>query len=53
VIYFNKQNQKILFDRFANALHSEGILFVGHSESLFSISNRFELIGKTVYMKRD
>jgi chemotaxis protein methyltransferase CheR len=53
VIYFSKPNQKILFDRFANALDSRGFLFVGHSESLFNVSNRFELIGKTVYSRRD
>jgi chemotaxis protein methyltransferase CheR len=53
VIYFNKQNQKILFDRFANVLNTGGFLFIGHSESLFSISDRFELIGKTVYLRRN
>jgi chemotaxis protein methyltransferase CheR len=53
VIYFSKQNQKILFDRFANALCSRGFLFIGHSESLFNVSNRFELISKTVYSRRD
>jgi chemotaxis protein methyltransferase CheR len=51
VIYFSKQNQRTLFDRFANALSPEGFLFIGHSESLFSVSNRFELIGKTVYRR--
>jgi chemotaxis protein methyltransferase CheR len=53
VIYFSKPNQKVLFDRFANALCPCGFLFVGHSESLFNVSNRFELIGKTVYSRRD
>jgi chemotaxis protein methyltransferase CheR len=52
VIYFDKQNQRTLFDRFANALRPEGYLFIGHSESLFNISNRFELVGKTVYRRR-
>jgi chemotaxis protein methyltransferase CheR len=52
VIYFNKQNQRILFDRFANALNSGGFLFIGHSESLFNISDRFELIGKTIYLRQ-
>lgn len=53
VIYFSKQNQRILFDRFANALTTGGFLYVGHSESLYNISSRFELAGKTVYVRRD
>jgi chemotaxis protein methyltransferase CheR len=53
VIYFSKENQRILFDRFANALNPGGFLFIGHSESLFNVSNRFELIGKTVYLRRN
>lgn len=53
VIYFSKQNQRILFDRFANALAPGGLLYVGHSESLYNMSSRFELTGKTVYVRRD
>jgi chemotaxis protein methyltransferase CheR len=51
VIYFNKQTQKILFDRFANLLDNNGFLFVGHSENLFQITNRFHLLQQTVYVK--
>jgi chemotaxis protein methyltransferase CheR len=53
VIYFNKQRQRILFDRFADALDSKGFLFIGHSESLFDMCSGFELIGKTVYVRRN
>jgi chemotaxis protein methyltransferase CheR len=53
VIYFNKEKQRILFDRFANILNAKRFLFVGHSESLHEICPRFELIGKTVYTRRD
>jgi chemotaxis protein methyltransferase CheR len=52
VIYFDKVTQKVLFDRFANLLTAEGHLFVGHSESLYNVSNRFELLGKTMYCKQ-
>jgi chemotaxis protein methyltransferase CheR len=53
VIYFSKQNQRILFDRFANALDRRGYLFVGHSESLFDICDRFSLLGNTIYTRRN
>lgn len=49
VIYFNKDTQKILADRYANVLKEDGTLFLGHSESLFKVSDRFKLIGNTVY----
>ncbi len=51
VIYFDKPTQKVLFDRYAELLPVGGHLFVGHSESLFKVTDRFELIGKTVYRK--
>jgi len=51
VIYFNKQTQRMLFDRFANILKSDGHMFIGHSESLNSVTDRFNLIGKTIHQK--
>jgi chemotaxis protein methyltransferase CheR len=51
VIYFDKDTQRILFDRYANMLDSHGHLFIGHSESLHNVSNRFKLLGKTIYQK--
>lgn len=51
VIYFSKETQKVLFDRFANNLAKDGYLIVGHSESLHKVTNRFQLIGKTIYRK--
>ena len=52
VIYFDRATQMALFDRFADILTPGGFLFIGHSETLFGISNRFELIGQTIYRKR-
>ncbi len=49
VIYFDKPTQTRLFSRFAEKLESEGRLFVGHSETLCKVTDRFELLGKTVY----
>jgi len=51
VIYFDKPTQSKLFDRYANQLVDNGHLFVGHSESLYKVCDRFELLGKTIYKK--
>ncbi|HTT07904.1 MAG TPA: protein-glutamate O-methyltransferase CheR [Gammaproteobacteria bacterium] len=51
VIYFDKEMQKKLFTRFADILSPDGHLFIGHSESLFGVSDRFKLAGPTVYRK--
>ena len=51
VIYFDKPTQKILFERIANAMYDDSYLLIGHSESLFKVSNRFKLIGQTIYKK--
>ena len=51
VIYFNKDTQRVLFDRYADMLASDGYLIVGHSESLHKVTDRFQLLGKTVYKK--
>ncbi|PID43304.1 MAG: chemotaxis protein methyltransferase CheR [Gammaproteobacteria bacterium] len=51
VIYFNKGTQRTLFNRYANILADGGYLFIGHSETLHRVSDRFESLGKTVYRK--
>ena len=51
LIYFSKPTQRILIERFANLLTDNGYLFIGHSESLFKISDRFTLMGQTIYQK--
>ncbi|MDP2142449.1 MAG: protein-glutamate O-methyltransferase CheR [Gammaproteobacteria bacterium] len=49
VIYFDKPTQRVLFNRFAEQLRSDGHLFVGHSETLYKVSDRFTLLGNTIY----
>jgi chemotaxis protein methyltransferase CheR len=51
VIYFDKPTQHRLFDRYADMLKPDGWLFVGHSESLMSVTNRFALVGRTIYRR--
>ena len=52
VIYFDKDTQRTLFERYANMLSPAAHLFLGHSESLYKVSDRFELIGNTIYKKK-
>lgn len=52
VIYFDKPAQRTLFDRFADLLAPDGHLFVGHSETLFRVCDRFELLANTIYRRR-
>jgi chemotaxis protein methyltransferase CheR len=40
-----------LFDRFAEILAPGGYLVIGHSESMYKLSDRFASIGNTVYRK--
>ena len=51
VIYFDKSTQRLLIDRYANLLKEGGYLFLGHSESLFKVTDRFKLVGQTIYQK--
>jgi chemotaxis protein methyltransferase CheR len=51
VIYFDKDTQRILFDRMADILTPRGYLCIGHSETLFRVSERFESLGRTIYRK--
>lgn len=51
VIYFDKETQKRLFDRFADILSENGYLIIGHSETMFGVSDRFEMVSRTIYTK--
>jgi len=41
MIYFNKEHQQRLVKGFSQVINPEGYLFIGHSETLHSISNDF------------
>lgn len=51
IIYFDNQTKTKLVNRYADTLKVGGYLFVGHSESLHKLTDRFKLIGKTIYQK--
>ena len=51
VIYFDKDTQRELFSRIAQLQRPGNLLFLGHSESLFKVSESYTPIGKTVYRR--
>lgn len=50
-IYFDKAIKVRILSGFADRLESGGLLFIGHSETLHGLSDRFELLGQTIYRK--
>lgn len=50
-IYFGRDTRIDLLDRFAEYLDKDGCLFVGHSESLFGLTQRFSTVGRTIHRK--
>jgi chemotaxis protein methyltransferase CheR len=51
IIYFDKDTQRALFERMAALQRPGDFLFLGHSESLYRVSDRYELIGRTIYRR--
>jgi chemotaxis protein methyltransferase CheR len=51
VIYFDKETQRQLFARVQRLQRPGDLLFLGHSESLFKVSEAYTLIGKTIYRR--
>lgn len=50
-IYFDKDTRSRIIDRFANQLIMGGHFFIGHSESLFGLTERFAPAGRTIHTK--
>ncbi|MCF8777263.1 protein-glutamate O-methyltransferase CheR [Vibrio sp. IRLE0018] len=51
MIYFDKPTQQRLLERFYHQLHDDGVLFIGHSESVGTNGQLFKHLGKTIYIK--
>jgi chemotaxis protein methyltransferase CheR len=51
IIYFDKDTQRDLFSRMAPLQRPGDVLFLGHSETLFKVSEDWKLVGKTVYRR--
>jgi len=52
LIYFDKETQQQVLRRMAPRLQPDGLLFVGHSESLHHSAETYRIFGKTVYALR-
>ncbi|MCD6216662.1 protein-glutamate O-methyltransferase [bacterium] len=52
MIYFDKETQETLINRYYDLLGPGGTLFTGHSESLAGVKHQFNYIKATVYEKR-
>lgn len=56
LIYFDLASKKQVIHRFHSSLHNHGYLFLGHAESLFGISDEFQLVhlpSSTAYVKSE
>ena len=51
LIYFDKDTQRDLVSRMARLQRPGDLLYLGHSESLFKVSNDYTLIGRTIYRR--
>jgi len=51
VIYFDRQTQVVLFNKFCNNLKQGGYLFIGHSESLSGMTLPLRQVAPTVFQK--
>ena len=51
IIYFDKDTQRELFEKFYRYLSPRGRLFIGHSENILNITNIYALVGNTIYRK--
>ncbi|WP_430248342.1 CheR family methyltransferase [Providencia sp. PAZ2] len=49
MIYFDKEMQIKLLERFAPLLKPDGLLFIGHSENISQLTKQFVINGQTVY----
>lgn len=51
LIYFDRVGRRHVVEKFADLLPAGGYLFLGHSESLYGVSSRFDQVGATIYRK--
>lgn len=52
IIYFDMPTKTKLVERYADQLVDHGHLFIGHSESLFQVTDCYDSVGNTIYRKR-
>lgn len=52
MIYFENDTKQKLVQKYAEHLEPNGLLFLGHSESISKTNTTFDNVGKTIYRKR-
>jgi chemotaxis protein methyltransferase CheR len=53
VIYLDKDTQRQLFQRYVHLQRPGDLLFIGHFESMFKVSDAYSLVGRTIYQRND
>ncbi|HEY0837427.1 MAG TPA: protein-glutamate O-methyltransferase [Azospirillum sp.] len=51
LIYFDRAGRTQVIENFARLLTQDGYLYLGHSESLYGVSNAFRQTGPTIYRR--
>ncbi|OPL11169.1 MAG: chemotaxis protein CheR [delta proteobacterium ML8_D] len=51
IIYFDRETQKKLFEKFYKQLVPGGYLFIGHSETLHGVNDKFKAVAVATYRK--
>ncbi|MDH3713918.1 MAG: chemotaxis protein CheR, partial [Gammaproteobacteria bacterium] len=51
LIYFDPETKKAVIEQFAKFMHRDSRLFLGHSESLFRMTELFIPLGQNVYTR--
>ena len=52
IIYFDKPTQTKIFQNLEEVMIDDGLLIIGHSETLFGISENFKFLGHTIYQRK-
>ncbi len=53
MIYFDKDTQYNILERFVGLLQPQGLLYAGHSENFIHAASLFKSLGRTVYARND
>lgn len=51
LIYFNRETQRRILERLLSFLKLDGVLFLGHSESIVGLVDGFLYLGNTIYAR--
>jgi chemotaxis protein methyltransferase CheR len=52
MIYFNHHLKQILLNEFSRLLKNDGILYLGHADTLGDLDHNFKMISPSIYRKR-